>query len=107
MAEESKFERHLIQLLKQLYPGCVIIKNDPNQLQGIPDRLILYKNRWAAFEVKASAKAPRQPNQEFYVGKLGKMSFAAFVYPENEEEFLDELQQTLRPRRKTRISRSE
>lgn len=106
MAEESRFERHLIQLLKQMFPGSVILKNDANRLQGIPDRLILYKNRWAAFEVKASAKATKRPNQDFYIDKLGKMSFAAFVYPENEEEFLDELQQTLRPRRATRLSKS-
>lgn len=104
MAEESKFEKHLIKLLKQLYPGCVILKNDANKLQGIPDRLILYKDRWAAFEVKASAKSTKRPNQDFYIDKLGKMSFAAFVYPENEEAFLDELQQTLRHRRATRLS---
>ena len=103
MAEESKFEKHLIKLLKQLYPGCIIMKNDANRLQGIPDRLILYNNHWAAFEVKASKNATKRPNQDFYVQKLGKMSYAAFVYPENEEEFLDELQQALRPRRKTRL----
>lgn len=103
MARESKFERRLIEELKQEYPGAIILKNDSALIQGIPDRLILFRDRWAAFEVKASAYSPHRPNQDYYIDVMSRMSFASFVYPENLEEFLHELQQTLRSRRSTRV----
>lgn len=103
MPLESKFQSDLIYELKQLYPGCIILKNDPNYMQGFPDLLMLYGDRWAAFEVKASKKARHRPNQEYYIMVLNDMSYATFVYPQNKEVFLHELQQTLRPNRRTRI----
>ena len=66
---------------------------DPNYIQGIPDLLVLYKDRWAALEVKKSADAKHQPNQDDYVAQMNADSFAAFIYPENEEYILDKLQQ--------------
>ena len=63
------------------------------------------KNKWAALECKRSATAPHRPNQEHYISLMDNMSFAAFVFPENREEILNELEQTLRPRRKTRLSK--
>lgn len=101
---ERDFQAHLIKNLKQLYPGCIILKNDSSYLQGVPDLLILYKDRWAALEVKASASANVQPNQEFYVDYMNDMSFASFIHPENEEEVLYGLEQTFRDRRTTRVS---
>ena len=86
---ESGFQDRLRGDLKQLFPGCLIFKMD--QIQGIPDLLVLYKNKWAMLENKKSAKAKRQPNQEYYVDMLNEMSFSRFVYPENKEEVLDEL----------------
>ena len=97
MPLESKFQSDLIYKLKQIYPGCIILKNDPNYLQGFPDLLMLYRDRWAAFEIKRTKKARQRPNQEYYIMVLNDMSYASFVYPENEEKFLDELQQALRP----------
>ena len=91
---ESKFQSQLIRELKLLFEGCVILKNDPSYLQGIPDILILYKNKWAMLEVKASIYSKVQPNQVYYVDLLNEMSYAAFVSPENKEEILDELQLT-------------
>lgn len=88
---ESGFQDRLINKLKDLFPGCMVFKMD--QIQGIPDLLVLYKNKWASLECKRSAKAKRQPNQEYYVGKMNEMSFSRFVSPENKEEVLDELQQ--------------
>ena len=102
---ESKFQRNLIEELEVLFPGCIVLKNDPNYIQGIPDLLILYKNKWAALEVKQSAKAHHQPNQEYYISMMNDMSYASFVYPENKEDVLYELQQALRPGRTTRFSR--
>lgn len=94
---ESTFQANLIKKLNRMLPGCQILKNDANYIQGFPDLLILYRDRWAALECKAYAGANRQPNQEFYISQLSQMSFAAFIYPENEEEVLYGLQQALRP----------
>ena len=91
--KESVFQKNLIKELKDRFEGCVVIKNDPSYIQGIPDLIILYKKKWAALECKRSTDAKRQPNQEYYVGAFGEMSFSRFVCPENKEEILDELQQ--------------
>lgn len=91
---ESKFQANLIKKIKNRFDGCVVMKNDSSYIQGIPDLLILYKDRWAALECKRSANAPRRPNQEFYISKMNDMSFASFIYPENEEEVLDAVQRS-------------
>lgn len=101
---ESLFQADLIKELKYLFPGAIILKNDSGYLQGIPDLLVLYQDRWAALEVKASEKSAKRPNQDYYVETLDKMSFAAFIYPENKEDILYALQQTLRPRIASRLS---
>ena len=92
---ERDFQAKLIKELKVMFKGCIIVKNDPNYIQGIPDLLILYNDRWAALEVKKSEHAHHQPNQEYYVDLMDQMSFAAFIYPENKEEILYEIQQAL------------
>ncbi len=94
MAKESAFQAKLIKDLKAMLPGCVVLKNDPNYIQGVPDLLVLYNNRWAALECKRSKNASHRPNQEYYISKMDGMSFAAFVYPENREDILDELQRS-------------
>lgn len=103
MPKESRFQADLIKDLKDLFPGCFILKNDSSYLQGIPDLLILFKNRWAALEVKRGENEPHQPNQDYYVEQMDRASYAAFIYPENKEDILYELQQALRPRRAARI----
>lgn len=80
-----------------MFPGCIVLKNDPNYLQGIPDLLVLWGDRWAALEVKKSANASHQPNQDYYVATMNDMSFSRFIYPENKEEVLSEIQQSFRP----------
>lgn len=89
---ESGFQDRLKDDIYDLFPGCMIMKLDSSYIQGIPDLLILYGDRWAVLECKKYAGARRQPNQEYYVDKMNKMSFAAFVCPENKEEVLYELQ---------------
>lgn len=86
---ESGFQDRLRDKLKELFPGCMIFKMD--QIQGIPDLLILYGPKWATLECKQHARANRQPNQEYYVELMDNMSFSRFVYPENIDEVLDEL----------------
>lgn len=87
---ESGFQDRLVKKIENLFPGCMVFKMD--QIQGIPDLLVLYQDKWASLECKKSAGAKRQPNQEYYVGKMDEMSFSRFVSPENKEEVLDELQ---------------
>lgn len=105
VANESAFQAELINELRDLYPGAIVLKNDPNYLQGFPDILILFEEIWAALETKKSQNAHRQPNQQYYVDLLSKMSYCSFIYPENREVVLDELQQALGFRRTTRFSR--
>ena len=102
---ESKFQSDLKKELKVRFPGCIVTKLDSSNMQGIPDLLILYKDKWATLECKRSANAKRQPNQPYYVDMMNEMSFSSFIYPENKEEVLSELQQAFEPRRATRISR--
>jgi hypothetical protein len=100
---ERDYQAQLIKKIKRLLPGCVILKNDTDYMQGVPDLTILYGNRWAMLEVKVSKAARNQPNQTYYVDELDKMSFAAFIYPSNEEYVLNDLQQALGSRRSARI----
>lgn len=107
MAKESDFQKGLINDLKKRFPGCMVLKNDPNYIQGIPDLLVLYEGRWAALECKKAKQASHQPNQDYYVERMNEMSFSRFVYPENKEIILDELQQSFQSCRPARFSRGE
>jgi len=89
---ESEFVFELKEELKARFPGCFIIKLDANQIQGIPDLLVLWGRSWAILETKRGVKSIRQPNQEYYVGLFDEMSFSAFVHPLNYREILDDLE---------------
>lgn len=93
---ESKFQKELMTEIQNRYPGCVILKNDPNYIQGFPDWTIFYKNKWAVLEAKCDKNARKQPNQDYYVNRLNDMSFSRFVYPENKDEVLRELEQVFK-----------
>ena len=95
---ERDFQAGLIKDLKQMFPGCIVMKNDSSYIQGIPDLLILYKDKWASLEVKKAANANRQPNQEYYVNQMNEMSFSRFIFPENKEEVLNGLRQAFENR---------
>lgn len=96
MTPEGKFKKTLKQELKEMFPGCIITQMDPNDIQGIPDLLILWQNKWATLECKKSQKASHRPNQDYYVEKMNKMSYSSFIFPENKEVILGELQQAFR-----------
>ena len=101
---ESRFQSKLIEELRELFPGCVVLKTDSSYIQGFPDLVILYGKHWAALECKESSSASRRPNQEYYVDMLGDMSYASFVYPGNKVEVLHDLQRAFTSRRPTRVS---
>lgn len=102
---ESVYQHSLIKRLKKLLPGCVVLKTDASYIQGFPDLVIFYGPRWAALECKASSKAARRPNQEYYISKLAQMGFARFISPETERTVLDELLSAFGVTRTTRISK--
>lgn len=90
---EREFQSDLIREIKQRFKGCYVMKLDSSYMQGVPDLLILHKDRWATLEVKKEANAKKRPNQEYHVNRMNEMSFSSFIYPENREEVLSELQQ--------------
>lgn len=102
---ENIYQRNLITKIKTLLPDAIVMKNDPTYIQGIPDLTILNGNKWATLEVKKSSSAKPRPNQSEYVEKMNNMSFSRFIFPENESEVLNELQQALSTRRSTRTVR--
>ena len=97
MPRESKFQADLIKDLNDLFPRCLVLKNDANYLQGIPDLLILFGHQWAALECKRSLHEPYRPNQEYYLELMEDMSFASMICPENREAVLYELQHAFAP----------
>lgn len=109
---ESRFQSKLIKELKQKFDGCIVLKNDADYIQGIPDLLILYNDRWAALECKRDAKAmydsmTQQVSQHRYVDRMNNMSYASYIYPENKKEVLDELERALQSEREARTIQSE
>lgn len=100
----SGFKTKFIRNLKVRFPNCVVLLTDPQYLQGVPDILMLLEDTWFAFEVKATKTSSRRPNQEWWIDILNRQSYASFVYPENEEEVIREVQQSLEARRRARLS---
>ena len=94
---ERDFQHGLISEIKERLPGCLVMKTDPNYIQGIPDLLVLFGQRWAMLEVKKSENAAHQPNQDYYVEHLNEMSFSRFINPTNKEEVLNDLEQAFKP----------
>lgn len=94
--KENKFQAKLIKEIKDLFPGCIVLKNDAEYIQGFPDLTILYGKHWAVLETKGSEDASHQPNQDYYILKTNEMSFGKFISPENKTEVLNELQSAFR-----------
>jgi hypothetical protein len=101
---ESQYQAKLMKKIQELIPECIVLKNDPRYIQGVPDILILYKNTWAMLEIKLSGDSNIQPNQKYYVDTLDNMSFASFINPQNEEDVLIDLQHSFGIVREARIS---
>lgn len=88
---ENRFKTNLVKEIKEMFPGCIVTHLDPNEIQGIPDLLILFEDKWATLEGKKSANERVRPNQPYYVDLMNHMSFSSFIYPENKDEVLDAL----------------
>lgn len=104
---EGAYKTSVIKKLEKIFPGCEILKSDPSHKQGVPDLIILWGLCWASLEFKKSATASRRPNQDYFIRKLDDMSFAAYIYPENEEEILCALEQAFKSSGRTCVSESQ
>ena len=92
MRLETEFQRDLKKELKVIFPGCIIKRNIPDDIQGFPDMTVFYKGKYAMLECKRYREAPHRPNQDYYVKTFNTMGgYAAFVYPENKILVLEEL----------------
>jgi len=105
MKNENKYQAGLIDRIKDRFGGCIVLKNDPRYIRGIPDLLVLHNDKWAALETKREENASRRPLQGYYVKRMNQMSYASFISPENEEDVLDEMDKAFATRRTTRVSR--
>jgi len=101
---EGQYQTKVIKKLERMFPGCQVMKSDSSYKQGFPDLIVLWNSCWASLEVKTGPHVNRQPNQDYYIEELGGMSFAAYIYPEVEEEVLDALQQAFESPRRARVS---
>lgn len=92
---EGKYKTELKKRMEERFPGALILKNDEQLCPGIFDLVIMWGPWYAAVEVKRNAKAAYRPNQEYYLQRVVDMGGLAFtLYPENEEEVLDAIQQS-------------
>lgn len=98
--KESNYQSKLIKKIKERFPGCYVMKNDATYKQGIPDLTVLYKKHWATLECKKDSKSTHRPNQDRRVEMMNKMSFSSFIYPENEEEVLNAMEQSFKSHRR-------
>lgn len=103
---ENSYKTGLKGRIRQRFPGCVILHNDANYMQGVPDLLVLFGKAWAMLEVKKSSRSARQANQAHWVDVFGKMSFAAFIEPSNEGEVLDAMESAFGLAREACLSKS-
>ena len=92
---EAKYQQHLKEEITRRWPRVLVLKTDPNYIQGFPDLLLFHLDKWAALEVKVSISSPQQPNQDWWVNTLNEMSYASFIFPENEEQIIHELESAL------------
>lgn len=105
---EGAFQTLVRKELEKRFPGCIVNKQDSSYRQGFPDLVVLMDyGFYAVLEIKKSADAERQPNQEFYVDRTNQMSFGALVHPGNLEEVLDAIQQAYESHRNALISKSQ
>ena len=100
---ERDFQARLVEDLEYMFEGALVFKGNSASRQGLPDLIVLWHDKWATLECKASRHAPHHPNQDWYVERMNEMSFSAFIYPDNKEEVLHALQLAFGARRVSRV----
>lgn len=95
MESESQFKHRLIQKVYEIDPEIIVLKNDPNYIQAIPDLIFIKGRKCLVVETKKHKDASFRPNQKYYIEKMHGIA----AYPENMKEVLDEVQRTFRSKR--------
>jgi len=95
---EAEFKVHVKQKIKDRFPNLDLdfIDTNPFYFRSVPDLIILGPNVWAALEFKRSEHASHQPNQDYFVSRLNRKGYASFIFPENMEEVLNDLERLFR-----------
>lgn len=96
MKKESDFQGDLIKEIQTRIPGSLVLKNDEQYLQGMPDLTVLLPGGcWAVLECKRKKPddSDYQPNQKYYLNKLKSIGgYTATVFPENKDGVINELE---------------
>lgn len=91
MQAETLFGTKVDKQLKRL-DNCWFCNIQQVAIRGIPDRLGCINGKFFALELKKSKSAKRAKLQQYVVQKINDAGgFAAFVYPENYKEVMEEL----------------
>ncbi len=90
---ESEFKKRTIQRIKDRLPSLDLdfINTKPFN-RSMPDTFVIGPWCWAALEFKRSEDADQQANQDYHIERLNRKGYARFVFPENVEEVLDDLE---------------
>ena len=92
MVKETVFERDFCKELRQLALGEVIVlKNASAFVQGIPDRQVIYRDKFVMLEFKRAKDAKQQANQSWYINHFNKHGLAMFVEPGNAVEVMNKV----------------
>lgn len=67
---ENTFKTGLVKELKSRFPGCIVLHADPNEIQGIPDLVVLYEDTFMQHGLfgKGSARKNHKYYQRVEVG---------------------------------------
>lgn len=94
--KESAFQLKLIKEIESIIPGSIVLKGNSAFIQGFPDLVVLLPNgKWCCLECKKSEDAQHQPNQDYYIDFLNDGGYASFIFPNNKEDILNDIQRSL------------
>jgi hypothetical protein len=98
MQLESEFKKQVKQRIRERFPNLDLdfINTKPYN-RSMPDTFVIGPWAWAALEFKRSALAAQQANQDYHIERLNRKGYATFVFPENLEEVLDDLEGVFSP----------
>lgn len=93
--KEGDYQKDIIDRIKEVLPGAIVLKNDSGYVQGIPDLSIFYGDKYAMLEVKKSEHDyihNEQPNQEDYIQQFHDWGVCSyFIYPEVDDKVFADL----------------
>lgn len=92
MLLESKFKKDTIRRISRKFSKLDLDFIDTSMYRSVPDTFIIAPYVWAALEFKRSEDAPQRPNQNHHIERLNRKGYASFVFPENVEEVLNDLE---------------